>query len=155
MGLCCYGCYKTLAWCYAVHCTGRVGDVEDPRVRLDGFRIVDFTTPLKGIYNDMGSSRCILRDWRSVLVGVPSTKPQTHIFWLGSPAPTHRRTNFGWDPKHPSPLENNLNCRLCVHHILEASEKKRSDVIMWGDMVTKGMVLRATYRRHPHPAARW
>ena len=35
-----------------------------------------------------------------VLVGTPSIKPQTHVFWLGPPAPNHRRTCFGWDPQH-------------------------------------------------------
>ena len=35
-----------------------------------------------------------------VLVGTPSTKPQTRVFWLGPPAPNHRRTCFGWDPQH-------------------------------------------------------
>ena len=34
-----------------------------------------------------------------VLVGTPSTKTQTHVFWLGPPAPNHRRTCFGWGPQ--------------------------------------------------------
>ena len=38
-------------------------------------------------------------DSRRALVGTPGTKPQAHVLWLGPPAPNHRRTCFGWDPR--------------------------------------------------------
>ena len=39
-------------------------------------------------------------DSRRVLVGIPGTIPQAHVFWLGPLAPYHRRTCFGWGPRH-------------------------------------------------------
>ena len=53
-------------------------------------------------------------DSRRVLVGAPSTKPQTHVFWLGPPAPNHRRTCFGWDPQQR--YKTHLKLSMCSHN---------------------------------------
>ena len=64
-------------------------------------------------------------DSRRVLVGTPGTKPQTHMFWLGPPAPNWTRYQ-----------KNISNSKCCDFSILRHFEAdKGGGVLLFGIII--------------------